>query len=85
MEVPYPVEVSYSKRFTYLDSQLGGGRPVINLKARNVVEQHSDPIYITYKYSASRLIVEPFMLVAAYFMVFVVCALVSRPWLRKGE
>ena len=40
VDVPYEVQEERTRRFTYLDSEMNGGRPVIILRAKNVVEEH---------------------------------------------
>lgn len=65
-------------RFTYLDSKLNGGRPVVVLKAHNLVPEHDSPIIITYKHRKSLLLVEPAMLIGAFFALFVVASLLAR-------
>lgn len=69
---------SLSLRFTYLDSQMNGGRKVIVLKASNLVEDHDQKVVVTYEFPASKMIVEPFMLVGAFLIVFVICSFLSR-------
>jgi len=78
VNVPYTVEQSNSKRFTYLDSEFNGGRPVIILKGKNFVEDHDEEIVISYDFSTTRMIVEPLMLVLAYFAFFIICSIVVR-------
>lgn len=46
VDVPYPVETAWTTRFTYLDSVLNGGRPVLTLRTGNVVEEHDKKITI---------------------------------------
>lgn len=42
----YHVEQSTSRRFTYLDSSFGGGRPVLVLHMKNVVDEHRQPVSV---------------------------------------
>ncbi len=65
-------------RFTYLDSELNGGRPVVILRARNLVEEHDQQVVISYRFERSRMYVEPAMLVASFFAFFVLCMLLAR-------
>lgn len=78
VEVPYAVEQSTSIRFTYLDSQLNGGRPVLTLKAKKLVPDHDEKIVVTYSFDKKRMIVEPSILVGCYFLFFVVCSVIVR-------
>jgi hypothetical protein len=57
---------------------VNGGRKVISLKAKNVVEEHDEKIVITYDFQQNRMFIEPFMLVAAFFALFVSCSILSR-------
>ena len=75
---PNGVEQSWSKRFTYLDTELNGGRPVITLRAKNVVEEHNEDIRITYTFSRSRMLVEPMILVLSFIVMFFVASIVAR-------
>ena len=68
----------YVYRFTYLDSELNGGRTVIILKAKNLVEEHDKQVHISYRFSSPRILVEPFMLVISYLMFFLVCSMLAR-------
>lgn len=78
VQLPYEVTEQFdSRRFTYLDSTLTGGRPVVTIRARNVVEHHSDQVIITYKFSGTRMIVEPMMVMGCIFACFVVLTLVN--------
>jgi len=78
VDVPYKVEQSEAKRFTYLDSELNGGRPVIILKAKNLVEEHDKQVHISYKFSQPRMLVEPLMLVVSYLLFFIACSILGR-------
>lgn len=71
-------EQNWSKRFTYLDSKLNGGRPVLILKGANLVEELESVAEITYSFNKSRMLVEPFMLFLSFFCFFIVAILVSR-------
>lgn len=70
-------DVSYC-RYTYLDSQYNGGRPVLILKARNLVEEHDMQVTVSYNFAKSRMVVEPMILVASFFVFFVVCSILAR-------
>lgn len=79
VDVPYTIaEQSRTTRFTYLDSKIGGGRPVVNLKSKNLVEEHDKQVTISYRFAKTRLIVEPFMIVAAFFVLFILASLMNR-------
>lgn len=77
--VPYAVEQGEpTRRFTYLDSDMNGGRPVLTFRLKNAVPQHSEQIEITYKFSKTRMIVEPAMLVGVFFFLFLAAITLSR-------
>lgn len=78
VDVPYPMQQESATRFTYLDSEYNGGRPVIILRGKNFVEEHDKQIVISYKFSSQRMIIEPLMLVASYFAFFVICSILAR-------
>ena len=78
VNVPYTVEQDRTTRYTYLDSNFNGGRPVINLKAKNIVEEHDKQVTITYSFSKSRMIVEPLMLILTFFAFFILCSIMAR-------
>lgn len=71
-------EQSWSRRFTYLDSHLNGGRPVLNLKGRNLVAELDSVAEISYSFTKTRMLVEPLMLIACFFSVFAVSIIASR-------
>ena len=77
VNVPYIVEQSETKRFTYLDSNLNGGRPVLILRSSNIVEEHDKKVVISYNFNRSQMIVEPLMLVGLYFFLFLIGSLLS--------
>ena len=78
VDVPYPVEQSWTRRFTYLDSQFNGGRPVLTLKAKNIVEEHDKQVVISYSFQRARMVVEPMLLVGSFFAMFVVASILAR-------
>jgi hypothetical protein len=73
-----PLALYHFLRFTYLDSEMNGGRPVIILNAKNLVEEHDKQVHISYAFNKPRMFVEPFMLVLSYFFFFCFCSLVGR-------
>lgn len=64
--------------YTYLDSTLNGGRPVVTLTAHNIVPEHDQDVRITYTFSRSKLVLEPLMLVGIFFVLFVAASLIAR-------
>lgn len=78
VELPEGTSSSWSKRYSYLDSKLTGGRPVLILKGKNLVTELDSNVVVTYQFNKSRVWVEPFMLVGFFFVMFMVSAIVSR-------
>lgn len=71
-------------RFTYLDSELNGGRPVIILHAKNLVPEHDKQVHVSYSFARPRMFVEPLMLVLTFLAFFVACSLLARTGSRTG-
>jgi oligosaccharyltransferase complex subunit alpha (ribophorin I) len=78
VNVPYAVEQSRTTRFTYLDSKFNGGRPVVIIKAKNIVPEHDGQMMISYTFNRSRMMVEPLMLVCSFFCFFLFCSVLAR-------
>jgi oligosaccharyltransferase complex subunit alpha (ribophorin I) len=78
VDIPYNVERSLSKRYTYLDSNINGGRQIIILKAKNIVKSHNKQVLIGYSFSTPRMMVEPLILIMSYFIFFLVISILSR-------
>lgn len=78
-------EQSWSRRFTYLDSHLNGGRPVLNLKGKNLVAELESVAEISYTFTKSRMFVEPLMLIACFFVFFAMSMVVSRMGTLGGK
>jgi oligosaccharyltransferase complex subunit alpha (ribophorin I) len=78
VSAPYTVDQARTKRYTYLDSELNGGRPVLILRAKNLVPEHDKEVHISYSFKQQRMVVEPLMLVATFFFLFVVSTVIAR-------
>lgn len=78
IEVPYEVEQSWTRRYTFLDTNFNGGRPVLTLRAKNIVEEHEKQVIVSYNFNRPRMLVEPSLLVATYFCFFLLCSLIVR-------
>lgn len=77
VNVPYSVKQEWSKRYTYLDYEFNGGRPVVTLHAKNIVKQHDKKVTVTYTFNKSRMLVEPMMLVLSFLVFFIIARLIS--------
>lgn len=78
VSAPYEVEQARTTRFTYLDSELNGGRPVLILRAKNLVPEHDKQVHISYTFAQRRMVVEPLMLVVTFFFLFLVSMVIAR-------
>lgn len=79
VDLPYETtDMQWTTRYTYLDSALNGGRPVLILRGSNLVEELDSEVTVTYSFGKSRIFVEPFMLVGSFFCFFLFCSLISR-------
>lgn len=79
VQTPYDVGgPEFTRRFTFLDSWLGGGRPVITLEKRNLVAEHYQALEITYDFSSTQMLNEPFLLTAGWFALFFLAIIGSR-------
>lgn len=78
VNVPYAVEQSSSRRYTFLDSHFNGGRPVLTFKAKNVVPEHDGQVVITYTFDKTRMLFEPAVLISSFFLFFVCCMALTR-------
>ena len=78
VDAPYVVEQSRTKRYTYLDSEFNGGRPVLVLRGKNLVPEHDKQVRISYTFVQKRMVVEPMMLVATFFAFFLVSSVLAR-------
>jgi hypothetical protein len=68
----------FFERYTFLDSHFNGGRKVLILKTKNVVEEHDKKITISYDFTPTRMFVEPVMLVCSFFVFFLACTFFAR-------
>eukprot|EP01114_Cavostelium_apophysatum_P001422 TRINITY_DN1121_c0_g1_i1.p1 TRINITY_DN1121_c0_g1~~TRINITY_DN1121_c0_g1_i1.p1 ORF type:complete len:638 (+),score=160.45 TRINITY_DN1121_c0_g1_i1:103-1914(+) len=82
VHTPFPIdEKSWATHFTYLDTS---GRPVLILTKRNVVGEHNQYFQVTYNFSSTSLMHEPFLLIAAYFTFFLTVMAYVRLNLKIG-
>ena len=78
VDLPSSATSSWTRRFTYLDSKLNGGRPVLILRGKNLVAERDSEVLVSYSFSSSRIFVEPFMLCATFFSLFCLCSFIAR-------
>lgn len=79
VNLPFDVDtLDYSVRYTYLDSQLFGGRPVVYFIKTNVVHEHFTNFSISYRYSPVRIYFKVFMLVVGFFLFFMSFSFLGR-------
>eukprot|EP00953_Heterococcus_sp_UTEX-ZZ885_P039811 20388-Heterococcus_DN1.PRE.3 len=65
VNVPFEVQEQRTRRFTYLDTPILGGRPVIKLKIHNIVPDHNVMFEVKYKFNKVLMLIEPMILVTA--------------------
>jgi Ribophorin I len=78
VNVPYETVQTWTRRFTFLDTNFNGGRPVLTIRSKNVVEEHEKHVVISYSFNKPRMLVEPGLLVMTYFCFFLLCSLIVR-------
>jgi oligosaccharyltransferase complex subunit alpha (ribophorin I) len=78
-------EQLWTRRFTYLDSVLNGGRPVLTIRAKNLVEELDSIVTVSYNFDHWRLLVEPFMLCFSFFAFFLLASLIKSLTSGNGE
>ena len=73
---PYDVkEQPRELKFTYLDTI---GRPVVVVRAENLVEQHIQDFVVTYTFNTVMLLQEPLLVVAALYLFFLLVIIAVR-------
>lgn len=77
-------DVSNSRRFTYLDSSIGGGKPVINIRQSNLVPQHHGMIEVRYTYVPVRMLLKPALVFSSFLALFLTAIFASRLDLSLG-
>merc|ERR1712154_375743 len=76
---PYDIMMEpESKRFTYLDTIIGGGRPLITFRKTNVINLHNQHFQITYIYDTTRIYYKPFLIISGIFTFFSFIMMMSR-------
>lgn len=75
VNTPFPMSESRALHFTYLDTV---GRPVIVLKANNLVREHLKEFTITYTFHSVSLIQEPLLVVGFVFALFFAFIIFNR-------
>lgn len=68
----------WTRRYTYLDSKLNGGRPVLILSGKNIVAEVDSEVVVTYSFEANRILVEPITLCLSFFAMFCVFSFIAR-------
>ncbi|ONK63937.1 uncharacterized protein A4U43_C07F20450 [Asparagus officinalis] len=68
--VPFAVDQQLETTYSYLDVI---GRTTVVIKKRNVVPEHNVPFQVYYDFNPISMLVEPLMLISAFFLFFVAC------------
>jgi oligosaccharyltransferase complex subunit alpha (ribophorin I) len=75
-ELPFGIDKEETAlHHTYLDT---AGRPVLILHKKNVVAEHNRHFQVTYNFSTTSMLLEPFILVVTYFVVFLLAMIYAR-------
>jgi len=86
LSLPFDVDEQVNEiRYTYLDSLIGGGRPVVTFLKTQIVREHFDHFQITYRYSYFRLWAKPVLLIFTFFMFFMFAIILGRTDLNLGQ
>jgi len=73
---PFPIDSkSHDTHYTYLDTT---GRPVLVITKKNVVIEHNRHFQVTYNFSQLSMLQEPFLLIIAYFLFFLLIMIYVR-------
>jgi len=76
VHTPFSIDKqSQDVHFTYLDTF---GRPVVVLEKSNVIPDHDQTFYVSYRFSTLSLLREPLLLVFGFFFFFVTAMLYVR-------
>lgn len=75
VDAPFAVERSESTLVTYFDT---AGRPVVELRKSDLVEEHMQDFTVTYQFPTTSLVREPLMAVAFFGVLFVAAILLNR-------
>jgi len=82
VHAPFGIDSQHTEtHFTYLDTS---GRPVIVLTKKNVVPEHNRAFQVTYNFTSTSLLQEPFLLIGAFFLFFVLIMVYTRINFRIG-
>ncbi|KAL4451280.1 hypothetical protein ABPG77_009352 [Micractinium sp. CCAP 211/92] len=74
-ELPLSAGPTLETKHTYLDVM---GRPVVVLRARNLVSDMTTPVKVEYTYSSLGLLQKPLLLVGAFGLLFVAAIVLNR-------
>nr|CCA26469.1 dolichyldiphosphooligosaccharideprotein glycosyltransferase subunit putative [Albugo laibachii Nc14] len=78
VDVPFHVDKqSETRRLTYLDTSLIG-RPVLILKKKNLTGKHNAIFTVTFDFPSKFMLLEPGLLISAFFVFFVFCMIILR-------
>jgi len=76
----FTVETTFTDRMTFLDTESVGSRPVLNLKKKNVIAEHNQPLTIEFEYDTSLMYMKPGLLAFAFlcfYLFFIVYRRIS--------
>jgi len=81
--VPFDIDASSTDlHHTYLDTS---GRPVLVLKKKNIVNEHNRFFQVTYNFSTTSMLREPFLLIIAFLLFFALIIVYVRFEFKIGS
>jgi len=69
----FTMESSFTDRFTFLDTKAVGSRPVLNMKKKNIIAEHNQPITIEFEYDTSLMYRKPALLCLTFLVFYLIC------------
>ncbi|ETO28595.1 hypothetical protein RFI_08539, partial [Reticulomyxa filosa] len=81
VQIDCPFEIDQepiSRRYTYLDTGLFGGRPLITFHKHNVISLHDEYYQVRYKYDHLRVYYKLILLVGGFFLFFLFIIVILR-------
>ncbi|KAI8470184.1 MAG: Ribophorin I-domain-containing protein [Monoraphidium minutum] len=73
--LPYEMEASWDKKYTYLDT---AGRPVLVLRKSNLIALHNKAVAVDYTFTTAALLHEPMLLIMVFAALFAAYAAYNR-------
>lgn len=78
VSAPFEVEEARSVRFAFLDYLIGSGRPVVVLRASNLVDEHKGDVVVVYRAGFMGKWLEAIMVVGTIAVIAALLFVASR-------